>query len=104
MANAAKSSASKSSIQRSASLFEEFTGHEGEIIERVTFPAYPKSVLVIGTLIDIGYVTVRDGNTERYRHQFKAVSRPLLCSSDDGKQLFIYGGRYNFTERGIVDK
>lgn len=96
--------ATKRKVLRAADLFQDFTGHAGEILGKVEFPAPPKSALVIGTLIDIGYVTVRDGKTERYRHTFRAASRPLLCSSDDGKQLFIYGGRYNFTDRGIVDK
>jgi hypothetical protein len=50
------------------------------------------------------YSTVRDGRHENYVHRFGAKSRPLLAASSDGTQLYLLGGAYNFTERGIVDK
>jgi len=60
-------------------------------------------VFRVGTVDGILYTTVRDGNTEKYIHEFKKKSRPHLAVSHDGKQLFILGGGYAFTERGIVD-
>jgi len=57
----------------------------------------------IGECDGLLYTTVRDGVKESYIHKFKKKSRPLLVSSHDGKQLFLLGGRYDFTERGIVD-
>ncbi len=96
--------ASRDTIKPAIELFRSFTGHEGELMGKVAFPVYPKTIICIGELIDIGYVTVRDGMRERYRHQFSAKSRPLLTSQHDGKQLFILGGEYDFTERGIVDR
>ncbi len=89
---------------KACKLYEDFTGHEAELVGKIDIPKAPKIVLAFGDLIDIGYVTVRDGRTERYRHQFSAASRPLLASSFDGKQFFILGGEYDFTERGIVDR
>lgn len=49
------------------------------------------------------YTTVRDGRTEKYIHTFKKNSRPILASSSDGKQIALIGGKYKFTDRGIVD-
>lgn len=84
------------------SLFRRFTGHKGEVLGKMAFPKNPKQALAIGELFDVGYVTVRDGKVERYRHTFPARSRPLLVVSFDGTQLFILGGGYRFTDRGIV--
>ena len=64
----------------------------------------PKTGLVIGELDGVLYTTVRDGETEKYIHEFKKKSRPLLVSSHDGDSLHIIGGEYEFTEKGIEDR
>ncbi len=43
------------------------------------------------------------GKIEKYVHEFKAQDRPMLVVSPDGRQLMLIGGRFRFTERGIVD-
>ncbi|MFI4940979.1 MAG: hypothetical protein ACHP7O_11650, partial [Burkholderiales bacterium] len=87
-----------------ARLYKKFTGHEAldEII--VDKPVLPDVMLIVGDIDGILYTTVRDGKTEKYIHQFKKTSRPLFCVSPDGKLIFILGGSYDFTERGIVDR
>jgi hypothetical protein len=85
-------------------LYERFTGHDGEIVDKIDKPKFPDVVLVIGDLDFVGYTTVRDGKVEKYIHKFKKQSRPLLVASPDGTELFILGGEYDFTERGIVDR
>ncbi len=62
------------------------------------------TALLIGDLDGVLYTTVRDGLKESYVHKFRKKSRPQLASSFDGKQLYILGGGYAFTDRGIVDK
>ena len=52
----------------------------------------------------IDYRTTHGRKLTLYRHAFAAGSRPLLCVSPDGRQLFLLGGNYKFTERGIVDR
>jgi hypothetical protein len=89
-------------VDAGMALFADFTGHKGEIFS-LAKPTIPDVVLVVGECDGIMYTTVRDGNTEKYLHQFKKSSRPLLCSSSDGKQLFLLGGAFDFTDRGIVD-
>ena len=91
-------------LRRAAALYEDFTGHAAEVVARIRKPVYPDAVLVIGDCDGILYTTVRDGKTERYIHEFKATSRPLFCVSPDGKTLYLLGGAFSFTERGIVDK
>lgn len=91
-------------IADAASLYEAFTGHEGDEIARVPAPKVPKVALAIGPVLLIGYETVRDGVREQYVHRFSKRSRPLLVASHDGNSVFLLGGAYTFTDRGIVDK
>lgn len=90
-------------IRQAAKLYADFSGHEDVKIGKVQIPDTPQVMLAIGTVDGILYTTVRDGETEKYIHRFRSSARPLLMSSPDGQQLFLIGGSYNFTERGIVD-
>lgn len=94
----------RSQAQRAALLYERFTGHDAEVIDKVTVPPLPEAVAIIGECDAVLYTTVRDGKTEKYIHEFAAKDKPLLCASPDGRQLLFVGGRYLFTERGIVDR
>lgn len=83
-------------------LFEAFTGHEATHYDRVNLP--DMSVCVqIGELDGIAYETVRDGKRQKYFHKFKKSARPVFAVTHDGGALVIVGGRFRFTERGIVD-
>jgi hypothetical protein len=63
----------------------------------------PKAVMIMGNINAIEYDTTRRGQVEKYRHDFAAGSRPLLCADGTSGQLFIIEGRYHVTSRGIVD-
>ena len=89
-------------VQRAARLYENFTGHEAKYVEAVRLDS-PDVVMLIGELDAVLYSCTRDGKLEHYEHKFRKSSRPLLVSSSDGTALFIVGGRYKFTNRGIVD-
>lgn len=95
--------ATKRKIAKGISLFRRFRGDDPEYIDRVTLPT-TDVLMLIGKCDGVLYTTVRDGQTEKYIHRFTGKSRPLLCSSWDGKQLYMLGGAYNFTAEGIVDK
>ena len=90
-------------IAKAASLYERFSGHEAEIVGRVSVPAVPKVAACIGECDGVLYTTVRDGREERYIHKFAVNDKPLLCVTPDGRQILLVGGRYRFTELGIVD-
>ncbi len=62
-----------------------------------------KTGLVVGDCLGVMYETTRDGQKEKYCHEFKKNSRPLLVADFDGSRIGIVGGRYRFTERGIED-
>ena len=91
-------------VQKAALLYENFTGHEATEGASVKVPATPRVAVCIGDVDGILYTTVRDGVVEKYIHKFRAGDKPLFCVSPDGKQLLMVGGRYTFTERGIVDE
>lgn len=83
-------------------LYEDFREENAEKVQEFAFDV-PEVVIEIGSLDTVEYTTRRGGKIEHYRHEFREKSRPLLAVSEDGKQLMIVGGRYRFTERGIVD-
>lgn len=91
-------------IRDAAALYTDFTGHDDPRLTKVALPDLPKAMLAIGEVDGIMYSTIRDNVAEKYIHKFKSSARPLLCSSPDGKQLYLIGGSYDFTERGIVDR
>ena len=62
-----------------------------------------KAGLVVGELLGVMYATTRDGRKEKYIHEIREKSRPLLVASHDGSQIGFVGGRLRFTERGIED-
>jgi hypothetical protein len=90
-------------MAQAARRFARFTGHKAESATLVPFPPYPKEAFAIGALVGVVYETVRDGEQQLYVHEFRKASRPLLAATFDGTRLVIVGGRYRFTERGIVD-
>jgi len=88
-------------LRKTIKLFQDFRGDDPENIDTIEVPDYD-TFMVIGELDFVGYSTIRDGERENYIHHFDEKSRPLLCSSHDGKQLIIVGGRYKFGNRGII--
>jgi len=76
---------------------------EPEFVDMVDRPAHDV-LMLIGHCDGVLYTTRRDGKQEKYIHRFKRNSRPLLASSFDGKQLYMLGGAYDFTEEGITDR
>lgn len=94
----------KKAVGRAAALYQDFTGHAARVLARIKKPVYPDAVVVIGECDGLLYTTVRDGEVESYIHRFRKKSRPLLCCSEDGHTLYLLGGAYRFTDRGIIDK
>jgi hypothetical protein len=91
-------------LAKAARRFVRFTGHKADRIEEMPFPDKPGAGLAVGPVLMIGYSATRDGERANYLHKFAAHARPMLVASEDGKQLFLLGGRYTFTDRGIVDE
>lgn len=90
-------------IEAARAHYKRFTGMEPDVIEWITVPTM-HALAGIGEIDALEYTTIRDGVEEKYRHDFKARSRPLFGVSPDGKMIVVLGGAFVFTERGIVDK
>lgn len=99
---ATKLPAKTADVRGAARRYMDFTGHAPGVVGEVNIKI-PKAVAVIGSCDGILYTTVRDGKTERYIHEFKKADAPTFTVTPDGKGIFLIGGRYDFTERGIVD-
>lgn len=90
-------------IEAASDLRERFTGHASKPPKVVNVPPIPGAIAVIGQCEAICYRTVRDGKTEHYIHEFARSDQPMFGISPDGQQILLIGGRFVFTERGIVD-
>jgi hypothetical protein len=100
-----------SDLRQAISRWHRFSGHDGKVVARlnaattrgVLTPKSKSVLIVVGSLDFVGYTTKRDGKVESYQHRFAKHARPLLAVSHDGHNLYILGGEYRFTARGIVD-
>lgn len=90
-------------VRAAVELYRKFREREPERIRGIELKV-PKMLMSIGRLNFVGYTTTHGKETVLYKHVFDPVAEPLLTASADGRQLFIIGGRYNFTEDGIVDR
>jgi len=94
----------KNEKEKARNLYNNFSGHDlNESEYEITIPD-GTVVFPIGTLDGLMYTAIRDGKKEQYLHTFNKKSAPLLVSTSDGLQLFIVGGKYEFTETGINDR
>lgn len=89
-------------LAKAARAFEDFTGHRASSVARGRQKS-ARAGWLLGTVAEIGYIATRDGERALYVHKFKSRSRPQLVSSADGSQLYLLGGAYSVTERGIED-
>ncbi|MHB8414592.1 MAG: hypothetical protein ACYDDA_03805 [Acidiferrobacteraceae bacterium] len=91
-------------MARAAKLYRSFRERVPDRIKRVGVPPLPRIAVDIGRVEYVGYRTTHGKKLTLYQHDFAPASRPLLCVSPDGRQILLIGGRYVFTDRGIVDR
>lgn len=90
-------------LKEAVSLYRRFREEQPEYYDDMPVE-WPTVGLIIGKCDGIMYNTTRAGKKEYYKHEFTGRSCPLLCSTFDGKQIFLIGGQYDFTEDGITDR
>ena len=61
-----------------------------------------RTLVVLGALSEVEYVTSKGGEHARWHHPF-SFPPPLLCVDPETGELAIVGGTYRVTERGIED-
>jgi hypothetical protein len=88
--------------RRAAKLYEDFRESAPRIAREVHI-TLPRAVAIMGYCEFIGYSTTHRGASRLYKHDFAEGSRPLLCAGPRQNQLYLIGGRFHVTERGIVD-
>lgn len=89
-------------VERAAELYEEF---REQPVQQAQFQDIdlPEAVFEVGICEALAYVTTHAGKPTHYVHAFVQGSRPRLYSSGRKNDLFIFGGRFRMTARGIVD-
>jgi hypothetical protein len=90
------------SVKKAKRLFEKFREASAKRARKVTV-TLPRAVAVMGYCNAIEYETTHAGRARAYKHKFAKGSRALLCAGPGKNQLYLIGGRFHVTERGIVD-
>jgi hypothetical protein len=88
---------------RAIAAFEDFKGERPSRLRRAQLPDADVTGWQMGPLVGVAYEARRDGKTAQYFHEFQPRARPNLVAQDDGKRLYIEGGRYKVTDKGIED-
>ncbi len=82
--------------------YEDFHwGKQSEGGEIVRIPPPPLVVTGMGPLVEIVYESTKGGTMAHWVHPFDDP-RPVLAFEEMSDQLYIIGGGYNVTHRGIV--
>ena len=90
-------------VREAVARFTGFRGDTPKSVDRVRVAPPARVMLHVGECLGIMYRTERDGVVEDYLHRFRKKSRPTLAVSSDGKTLYLLGGAYRVTDRGIED-
>lgn len=89
--------------RQACQLFEDFQKRaprwDSEIV-KVGDLAAPTVALAIGRFVGISYKKLGDGKL--YYHDFSKSNPPQIFFNAAGNQIYIHGGGYKLTERGIV--
>lgn len=89
-------------LRRAIGLYRAFRESEPKRARRVHM-RLPKAVARVGTVEFIGYMTTHHGRVTLYVHDFAPGSRPALYAGTHRNQLYMFGGRFKVTGRGITD-
>lgn len=92
-----------SRVRRAIRAFEDFKGEKPARLRRARLPDRDVTGWEMGPMVGVAYEARRDGKTSQYFHQFGKSARPRLIAQDDGRKLYIEGGRFRVTDRGIED-
>jgi len=90
-------------VKRASRLYRGFREEAPQRAKRIAYPV-PRAVAVMGHVEFIGYVTTHRGKAHLYIHEFAPGSRPAMAAGPGRNQLYLVGGRYRVTSRGIVDR
>jgi hypothetical protein len=86
---------------RALKLYRDF--REAEPVGKLVRARYPRTLARMGVCEFIGYMTTHNGKTAMYVHHFAPGSRPALYAGTGRNKLFLMGGRFTVTDRGITD-
>lgn len=94
--------ASPRPLDRGAALFTRFHAYAPTRVDRVRSGwRLPSTVVRLGRLVGVIYASDR-GSCGRERTFVHFMDEPPMLASDvDGTQLYVLGGRYRVTERGL---
>src|SRR5882724_6002410 len=90
-------------VKRAVKAYQDFTGRRPAKVRNSRLPDNDVTGWEMGPMVGVAYEAVRDGKRQQYFHEFKKSARPNLVAQDDGKKLYIEGGKYHVTDRGIED-
>lgn len=92
-----------SELRRVLQRYREFREAEPTGVRRIDVAPAPKALWRMGPCEFIGYMTTHQGKPALYVHHFAPGSRPVLVAGIRRNGLYLMGGRFRVTARGITD-
>jgi hypothetical protein len=89
-------------LRRTMQLYRKFREADPRYARRVTVKL-PKALARMGPCEFVGYMTTHRGKAALYVHYFSPGSRPVLYAGTGRNALYMMGGRFHVTGRGITD-
>ena len=102
MAYVSSARARRGPVKRGCALFEKFHRYDADrVVRRRLRRRIPRVLVRLGRLKAVVYTSDK-GSTDRPLTYIHFMERqPLLTCDTRGRQLYIVGGRYRVTERGL---
>lgn len=92
-----------SELRRALASYRAFREAEPGGVRRITAAPTPKALWRMGVFEFVGYMTTHQGKPALYVHHFAPGSRPVLVAGTKRNALYLLGGRFRITARGITD-
>lgn len=91
-------------LRRATKLYKAFRETAPRNTRRVTVRVPKgKALARMGVCEFIGYMTTHQGRPALYVHHFAPGSRPAMYAGTSRNELYLVGGRFHVTGRGITD-
>jgi hypothetical protein len=88
-------------IERARALFKAFHQREAKASDIAVIAPSKEQVVTLEIGIVHSLIYVPNGTDQPYEHEFED-RLPKLFVTEDGRQAYLIGGAYRFTERGFV--
>lgn len=93
---------SRSRAEQAESLYERF--REQGATSRRSFDKHQDGLPDVGIVIGLCNAIEFERDGQEWRYEFPRARKPRLCSTHDGKRIFLHGDTYQFPDQGRIGR